>query len=67
MYNDLYSALGTINNLNSSGNNLKSEILNILNNTSVYADGDITILYGGYIDGVSTSSIVFQWLCCTKI
>ena len=51
IYNNADEAILALEGLISSGESLKSDLLNILKNTSVHSTGSLTVLYGGYAEG----------------
>ena len=57
-YDTLGEALEALATLTSSGDALKADLLNLVKQVSVEAEGAVTVLYSGKVDGVGSGDII---------
>ncbi|MEZ5588522.1 MAG: hypothetical protein R3E46_15720 [Sedimenticolaceae bacterium] len=60
MYETLSDALDALSNLTSSGDLLKSDLINLIGQVSVHAEGAVTVLYSGSVAGGPGSSEIIE-------
>ncbi|MEZ4529384.1 MAG: hypothetical protein R2855_00015, partial [Thermomicrobiales bacterium] len=60
MYETLSDALDALSNLTSSGDLLKSDLINLIGQVSVHAEGAVTLLYSGSVAGGPGSSEIID-------
>ncbi|MCP5428909.1 MAG: hypothetical protein H6962_01350 [Chromatiaceae bacterium] len=60
MYETLSDALDALSNLTSTGDLLKSDLMNIIGQVSVQAEGAVTVLYSGGVAGGPGSSEIIE-------
>lgn len=61
-YNTMDQVSGALSALTSTGDQLKADLLNLISQVSVHAEGSVTVLYSGKVEGTNAWEIVNQMI-----